>query len=136
MQGWGYSKRRCIPKYSQPKDIGTYIVYIVVDVSDLISSVLVWQYYLFERSPYVWSLGASKIIFPVVLLVFVLKFVSVHSVFVYVLNGVTKLRKTWNYKQGLGYPRRGPKYPQTKDTDIIVDVCFRFVSKFVAYYTM
>ena len=136
-QGWGYSKLRCIPKYSQPKDTGTYIVYIVVVVSDLICSVVVWVYFLWERS-HMFSLGASTIIFPVVLLVFVLKFVKVHWVFVYVLNGVTKLRKTWNYKQGLGYPRPrcGPKYPQTKDTDIFIYVCFRFLCKFVAYYTM
>ena len=33
------------------------------------------------------------------------------------LNGVTKLRKTWNYKQGWGYSklRCSPKYLQPKD---------------------
>ena len=38
------------------------------------------------------------------------------------LNGVTKLRKTWNYKQGWGYSklRCGPKYLQPKDTDIFM----------------
>ena len=38
------------------------------------------------------------------------------------LNGVTKLRKTWNYKQGWGYSklRCSPKYPQPKDTDILM----------------
>ena len=43
-QGWGYSKLGCSPKYSQPKDTGTYIVYIVVVVvaCDLICSVVVW----------------------------------------------------------------------------------------------
>ena len=41
-QGWGYSKLRCSPKYSQPKDTSTYIVYIVVVVAcDLICSVVV-----------------------------------------------------------------------------------------------
>ena len=49
-QGWGYSKLRSSPKYSQPKDTGTYIVYIVVVVAivvcDLISSVVVWVYFL------------------------------------------------------------------------------------------
>ena len=40
------------------------------------------------------------------------------------LNGVTKLRKTWNYKQGWGYSklRCSPKYPQPKDTDIFMSV--------------
>ena len=38
------------------------------------------------------------------------------------LNGVTKLRKTWNYKQGWGYSklRCSPKYLQPKDTDIFM----------------
>ena len=40
------------------------------------------------------------------------------------LNGVTKLRKTWNYKQGWGYSklRCSPKYPQPKDTDSFMSV--------------
>ena len=40
------------------------------------------------------------------------------------LNGVTKLRKTWNYKQGWGYSklRCSPKYPQPKDTDTFMSV--------------
>ena len=40
------------------------------------------------------------------------------------LNGVTKLRQTWNYKQGWGYSklRCSPKYPQPKDTDIFMSV--------------
>ena len=40
------------------------------------------------------------------------------------LNGVTKLRKTWNYKQGWEYSklRCSPKYPQPKGTDIFMSV--------------
>ena len=40
------------------------------------------------------------------------------------LNGVTKLRKTLNYKQGWGYSklRCSPKYSQPKDTDIFMSV--------------
>ena len=42
------------------------------------------------------------------------------------LNGVTKLRKTWNYKQGWGYSklRCSPKYLQPKDADILCLVLF------------
>ena len=46
-------------------------------------------------------------------------------IFVYAfLNGVTKLRQTWNYKQGWRYSklRCSPKYPQPKDTDIFLSV--------------
>ena len=48
-QGWGQYKVRHSPKYSQRKDTGTYIVYIVVVVvvvCDLICSVVVWVYFL------------------------------------------------------------------------------------------
>ena len=40
------------------------------------------------------------------------------------LNGVTKLGQTWNYKQGWGYSKLwcSPKYPQPKDTDIFMSV--------------
>ena len=40
------------------------------------------------------------------------------------LNGVTKLKKTLNYKQGWGYSklRCSPKYPKPKDTDIFMSI--------------
>ena len=74
------------------------------------------------------SVGSSIIIFPVVLFNKIICVVVCLSMLIFCLflNGVTKLQKMWNYKQGWGYSklRCSPKYLQPKDADILCLVLF------------